>query len=282
MDALECRALHRAWAELTEIPETWNTWHFPIGQRIQICIKQIEARMGGLHRRSTTHECKSRLRFLSLQHPPSVTMHGGRGQVQESSPLTYPASRLLQSAPPRHPRCRLQRVPEESRSRSPRHRRAQSNRQDPARVQLRPRRQATPQHRREGGARGAHSADQIKQHASAQGRDDRDRWEREGKGARSSQPDRGLGRKRRGRDESQARVRERYPVQDDERVDLDTRPQCRRRLADAANANYADERIGLAGLRGLAVAACLLYELRKRFASRYIPPCFFAIPRVSV
>jgi len=71
MDALECRALHRAWAELTEIPETWNTWHFPIGQRIQICIKQIEARMGGLHRRSTTHECKSRLRFLSLNtlHP---------------------------------------------------------------------------------------------------------------------------------------------------------------------------------------------------------------------
>ena len=67
MDALECRALHSAWAELTEIPETWNIWHLPIGQRIHICIKQIEARMGGLHRRSKTHDCKT----LSLTVPCS-------------------------------------------------------------------------------------------------------------------------------------------------------------------------------------------------------------------
>lgn len=57
MDALECRALHAAWAELTEIPDTWNNWYFPIGQKIHICVKQIEARMRGLHKRSETHDC---------------------------------------------------------------------------------------------------------------------------------------------------------------------------------------------------------------------------------
>ncbi|KAI9872596.1 MAG: hypothetical protein M1830_001428 [Pleopsidium flavum] len=59
MDALECRTLHKIWNELTAIPETWNTWRFPIGQKIQILLTQIEARLGGLHRRNKTHGCCS-------------------------------------------------------------------------------------------------------------------------------------------------------------------------------------------------------------------------------
>ena len=54
---LECAALHRALTELRTIPKQWNDWYWPTGQKIAICILQLEARLGALHRRNQAHKC---------------------------------------------------------------------------------------------------------------------------------------------------------------------------------------------------------------------------------
>ena len=58
---LECTALHEAINELRAVPERWNDWYWPTGQKIAICILQLEARLGALHRRNRTHKCTFRL-----------------------------------------------------------------------------------------------------------------------------------------------------------------------------------------------------------------------------
>ena len=54
---LECFALHLAKHELKEIGIPWSDWYFPIGQKIEICLLQIDARLGAIHRRDSTHKC---------------------------------------------------------------------------------------------------------------------------------------------------------------------------------------------------------------------------------
>ena len=54
---LECLALHLAKRELEAIGSPWSDWYFPVGQEIEICLVQLDARLGALHRRNTTHKC---------------------------------------------------------------------------------------------------------------------------------------------------------------------------------------------------------------------------------
>ena len=53
----ECSALHKLWNELNEVPDIWNVWECAVGQRIQICIVQVGARLEGLHRQDRAHTC---------------------------------------------------------------------------------------------------------------------------------------------------------------------------------------------------------------------------------
>lgn len=103
-DAVECRALHAAWAELYEIPTTWNTWHFPIGQKIQILMQQIEGRIGGLHRRNKTHDCEillPRIHSTSSSNHPSFASYDiqprmcSRGLTPQSPGCTDPGHHEL-------------------------------------------------------------------------------------------------------------------------------------------------------------------------------------------
>lgn len=46
---IEFTALHTAWKELADIPETWASWQWPIGQRIFVLQKQVEHRLRTAH-----------------------------------------------------------------------------------------------------------------------------------------------------------------------------------------------------------------------------------------
>ena len=58
---IEFHALHTAWKEIAEIPETWADWQWPIGQRIFILQKQIEHRLRTAHIDRPNPCCKCHL-----------------------------------------------------------------------------------------------------------------------------------------------------------------------------------------------------------------------------